>query len=144
MRNEPLHCPLSPFRFFLPPTAGERVILSLLDSFPHKSFACGERRFISKKKSRLAAGDAPVQVSSLSDSGITKNFLVIFYTLFGAIRGSRAVNCDLYKTGAAERTVFPKRVNGSQGQCPPVPCGSEGKPDFPLKSDQILFLYASR
>ena len=43
-----INCPLSPFRFFLPPTAGECVILSLLDSFLHKSFACGERRFISK------------------------------------------------------------------------------------------------
>ena len=40
--------------FFLPPTAGERVILSLADSFPHKSFACGERRLQSKNKSRLA------------------------------------------------------------------------------------------
>ena len=43
-----------------------------------------------------------------------------------------------------KRSVFPKRVNGSQGQCSPVPCRSEGKPDFPLKSDQILFSSASR
>ena len=42
---------------------------------------------------------------------LQKNILVIFYTLFGAIRGSRAANRDLYKTGAAERTVLPKRVN---------------------------------
>ena len=28
---------------------------------------------------------------------------------------------------------MPKGVNGSQGQRPPVPCGSEVKPDFPLK-----------
>ena len=67
--TSPCSCPLSPFRFFLQPTAGERVILSLLDSFPHKSFACGERRIQSKNKSRLAAGDAPVQVASLSVFG---------------------------------------------------------------------------
>ena len=45
----------------------------------------------------------------------------------------RSLVRDLCKTGAAERSVFPKGVNGSQGQRPPVPCGSEGKPDFPLK-----------
>ena len=42
---------------------------------------------------------------------LQKNILVIFYTLFGAIRGSRAANHDHCKTGAAERTVLPKRVN---------------------------------
>ena len=84
-----------PFRFFLPPAAGERVILSLADSFPHKSFACGERRLQSKKKSRLAAGVAPVQVASLSVFGNYKKLLVIFYALFGAIHGSRAANRDL-------------------------------------------------
>ena len=73
-------CPLSPFRFFLPPTAGERVILSFVDSLQHKSFAASERRLQSKNKSRLAAGDAPVQVASLSVFGNYKKFLVIFYT----------------------------------------------------------------
>ena len=47
-------CPLSPFRFFLPPTAGERVILSFVDSFPHKSFAAGERR--PTKQKQIASG----------------------------------------------------------------------------------------
>ena len=47
-------CPLFPLRFFLPPTAGERVILSLLDSFPHKSFAAGERR--PTKQKQIASG----------------------------------------------------------------------------------------
>ena len=74
--------------------------------FSKKEFAFGRN-----KKSRLAAGDAPVQVASLSGFGNYKKLLVIFYTLFGAIRGSRAANRDLYKTGAAERTVLPKRVN---------------------------------
>ena len=74
-------CPLSPFRFFLPPTAGERVILSFVDSFLHKSFACGERRLKSKNKSRLAAGDAPVQVASLSVFGNYKKHLRHFFIL---------------------------------------------------------------
>ena len=34
-------------------------------AYKYKSFACGERRLQSKKKSRLAAGVAPVQVASL-------------------------------------------------------------------------------
>ena len=44
------------------------------DSFQNKSFACGERRIKSKKKSRLAAGDAPVQVATESAfSNYTRN-----------------------------------------------------------------------
>ena len=46
----------------------------------YKSFACGERRLQSKKKSRLAAGDAPEQVASLSVFGDYQKLLVIFYT----------------------------------------------------------------
>ena len=77
--TSPCSCPLSPFRFFLQPTAGERVILSLLDSFPHKSFACGERRSAKQNKSRLAAGVAPVQVASLSVFGNYKNSSSFLY-----------------------------------------------------------------
>ena len=71
-------CPLSLFRFFLPPTAGERVILSFVDSFPHKSFAAGERRPTQQKQiafgRRRCAG-----ASSLfyRFSEIRKNILVI-------------------------------------------------------------------
>ena len=57
-------------QFILPPAAGERVILSLLDSLQTQVFRLRRRRLQSKKKSRLAAGDAPVQVateSALSD-----------------------------------------------------------------------------
>ena len=93
-----------------------------------ESLSPAAKRILSKKKSRL--GDAPVQVTTLSIFG---KLLVIFYTLFGVNRGSRAANHDLCKNQAAERRFLPKGVNGSQGQCPPVPCGTEGKPDFPLK-----------
>ena len=41
------------------------------------SFASGERRLKSKKKSRLAAGDAPVQVTTLSIFGNYQKLLVI-------------------------------------------------------------------
>ena len=68
----------------------KRIILSLLDSFPHKSFACGERRPAKQNKLRLAAGVAPVQVAFLSVFGNYKKHLRHCYTLFGAIRGSRA------------------------------------------------------
>ena len=64
-------------------------------AYKYKSFACGERRLQSKKKSRLAAGDAPEQVASLSVFGDYQKLLVIFYALFGAIHGSRAANRDL-------------------------------------------------
>ena len=104
-----------------------------------KSFACGERRIISKKKSRL--GDAPVQVTTLSIFG---KLLVIFYTLFGVNHGSRAANHDLCKNQAAERRFLPKGVNGSQGSALLSLAGQRGNRIFPLKSDQILFLYASR
>ena len=110
---------------FLSPAVGGRTSNIVVRG---KSFACGERRIISKKKSRL--GDAPVQVTTLSIFG---KLLVIFYTLFGVNRGSRAANHDLCKNQAAERRFLPKGVKGSQGQCPTVPCGTEGKPDFPLK-----------
>ena len=87
----------------------------------------------SKNKSRLAAGVAPVQVTSLSVFGNYKKHLRHCYTLFGAIRGSRAANHDLCKTGAAERTVLPKRVNVPLLPKETTPSGTEGKPDFPLK-----------
>ena len=138
-------CPLSPFRFFLPPTAGERVILSFVDSFPHKSFACGERRIQSKNKSRLAAGDAPVQVASLSDFGNYKKHLRHFFILDSERFAARAPRITTSaKQERLKRSVFPKGVNVPLLPNETTPSGTEGKPDFPLKSDQILFLYASR
>ena len=53
--------------------------------------------------------------------------------LFGVNQRPRSLVRDLCKTGAAERSVLPKGENGSQGQRLPVPCGTEGKPDFPLQ-----------
>ena len=94
----------------------------------------------------VVIGQLPAQVFRLRRKTPQKQKEIAFdrKIKFGVNRGSRAANHDLCKTGAAERSVFPKGVNGSQGQRPPVPCGSEGKPDFPLKPDQILFLFASR
>ena len=58
----------------------KREAVRKADSLQIKSFACGERRLQSKKKSRLAAGDAPEQVASLSVFGDYQKLLVIFYT----------------------------------------------------------------
>ena len=49
-------------------------------AYKYKSFVCGKSRLKSKKKSRLAAGDAPEQVASLSVFGDYQKLLVIFYT----------------------------------------------------------------
>ena len=85
------------------------------------------------KRNRVwAAGDAPMQIASLSVFGNYKKLLVIFilYSERFAARAPRITTSA--KQERLKRSVFPKGVNGSQGQRPPVPCGSEGKPDFPL------------
>ena len=117
---KPLHCPLSSFRFFLPPTTGERVILSLVDSFP-QVFRL-RRKTLTEQK------------------GIASGWKI----KFGAIRGSRAAYCDLCKTGAAERSVFPK--GGECSAAAEKNCflsGTEGKQDFPLKVRPIYFCGSS-
>ena len=62
----------------------------VIGQLPTQVFRLRRKTLHKQNKSRLAAGVAPVQVASLSDSGITKNFLVIFYSLFGVNHGSRA------------------------------------------------------
>ena len=78
----------------------------------YKSFACGERRLKSKNKSRLAAGDAPVQVASLSVFGNYKKHLRHFYILDSERFAARAPRITtIEKQERLKRTVLPKRVN---------------------------------
>ena len=92
-------------RFFsLPPQASEKKNLR------KRVLASASCSVLSKNKSRLAG---------------------IFNSERFAARAPRIETS--IKQERLKRTVFPKGVNGSQGQRPPVPCGSEGKPDFPLQ-----------
>ena len=88
---------------------------------------------LEKKNLRLAAGDAPVQVASLSVFGNYKKHPRHFSILDSERFAARAPRITTSaKQERLKRSVFPKGVNGSQGQRLPVPCGTEGKPDFPL------------
>ena len=105
-------CPLSPFRFFLPPTAGERVILSLLDSLQTQVFRL--RRKTDTKQKQIASG----RRRCAGASGLfirfrklqkTPRHFFIFNSERFAARAPRITTT--VKQERLKRTVLPKGVN---------------------------------
>ena len=109
-------------QFFLPPAAGERVILSLLDSLQTQVFR--QRRKTIEKQKEIASGR-----NSLAGKLNPERF---------AARAPRITTTE--KQRAAERTVLPKRVNVSaaaEKNC--LLAEQRGNRIFPYKSGRFVF-----
>ena len=131
--TSPCSCPLSPFRVLSPAYGGRKSNIVVRGQLPAQVFRRRRKTTYKAKRNRVWPPALRRCKQPLYQfSGITKNsssFFILDSERFAA-RAPRITTS--VKQERLKRTVFPKGVNGSQGPCPPVPCGSEGKPDFPL------------
>ena len=138
-------CPLFSVPFLSPAVGGRKSNIVVIGQLTNTSLRL--RRKTDTKQKQIASG----RRRCAGASGLFIRFrklqkhphhFFIFNSERIAARAPRITTS--VKQERLKRTVFPKRVNGSQGQYPPVPCGSEGKPDFPLQVRPNSFLYASQ